>query len=216
MSTSVDEEILAYIRRNKVSTTEIADCLGKTGVVEDVYPINRGHFRAGKIRWVYGYDESNWDIHMQVRDVQPREIIFVETFDCKKRAVFGELVTKYIITYQGAEAVVTDGYMRDAHRLIKENYPVWCKGVTPIGCFNRQSDRPMDEDIIRDRRERLDGAIMVCDDSGVVIIPKDQINQEFLKKLEYIEWQEDTWFDCIDRKKWNTYDTVCLKKYLEE
>ena len=38
---------------------------------------------------------------------------------------------------------------------------------------------------------------------------------EFYKKLEWIEEQEDIWFDCIDRKKWNTFETVCLKKYEE-
>ena len=41
-----------------------------------------------------------------------------------------------------------------------------------------------------------------------------KITEEFYKKLEQIEYQEDIWFDCIDRRKWNTFDTVCLKKYL--
>ena len=54
---------------------------------------------------------------------------------------------------------------------------------------------------------------MVCDDSGVVIIPKEQITEDMLQKLIAIEEQEDIWFDCIDRRKWDTFDTVCLKKY---
>jgi hypothetical protein len=35
-------------------------------------------------------------------------------------------------------------------------------------------------------------------------------------KLEWIEEQEDMWFDCVHRRKWSTYDTVCLKKYLQD
>ena len=31
-----------------------------------------------------------------------------------------------------------------------------------------------------------------------------------------IEEQEDIWFDCIDRRKWDTFDTVCMKKYLND
>ena len=57
---------------------------------------------------------------------------------------------------------------------------------------------------------------LVCDDSGVVIIEKDNLTEKFYQKLEAIEEQEDIWFDCIDRRKWDTFDTVCLKKYRDE
>ncbi|NWP75080.1 RraA family protein, partial [Escherichia coli] len=59
-------------------------------------------------------------------------------------------------------------------------------------------------------------SIAVCDDSGVVIIPKAHHNQAFLDKLDWIEEQEDIWFDCIDRRKWSTFETVCLKRYQGE
>ena len=45
---------------------------------------------------------------------------------------------------------------------------------------------------------------------------REYINADFLKKLAWIEEQEDVWFDCIDRKKWDTFDTVCLKRYEKE
>lgn len=61
-----------------------------------------------------------------------------------------------------------------------------------------------------------DGSIAVCDDTGVVIIPKELHTEEFLEKLDFIENQEDIWFECLDHKKWNTYDIVCLKKYKSE
>jgi len=48
------------------------------------------------------------------------------------------------------------------------------------------------------------------------MIPKELHNEEFLGKLDWIEEQEDIWFECIDRRKWSTYDTVCLKKYKED
>lgn len=42
------------------------------------------------------------------------------------------------------------------------------------------------------------------------------MTEDFLNKLHHIEEQEDTWFECIDHRKWDTYDTVCLKKYLQD
>ena len=209
----VREQIIKYIRVNKVSTTEVADCLGKTGVLPNVMPVNRGQFQVGKVKWVYAYNESNWDVHEQVRDTEKDDIVYIETFLCGDRAIVGELVSKYILLYRQAAAIVTNTKMRDAHRLIKEQYPIWCTGFSPVGCFNMKNSQPFDQAIIKDRMENVNGSIMVCDDSGVVIIPKEQITEDMLQKLIAIEEQEDIWFDCIDRRKWDTFDTVCLKKY---
>ena len=60
--------------------------------------------------------------------------------------------------------------MRDAHRLIKEKYPVWCTGFSPVGCFNTKNEEPFDKNIIEERMNAINGGVMVCDDSGVVII----------------------------------------------
>lgn len=212
----ITEKIIDYIQTNKVSSTEVADCLGKTGAIPNVYPVNPGQFRAGKVKWIYAYNESNWDVHEQIRDVQKGDIVYIETFDIKERAIVGELVSKFLLLYKRACAIVTNAKMRDAHRIIKEKYPIWCTGFTPIGCFNTKNTDPFDTDIIKQRMEEVDGAVMVCDDSGVVLIPKSSLTEEFYGKLEAIEEQEDIWFDCIDRRKWDTFDTVCLKKYKDE
>jgi Demethylmenaquinone methyltransferase len=209
-------EIIDRIRRNRISTTEVADCLGKSGVLAGVLPINRQKFVVGPVRWVYGYEESNWAVHEQLRDVARDEVVLVELFDCHERAIFGSLVAKFVILYKQAAAIAVMGNVRDAHTLIKEDYPIWARGVTPIGCYNRQQGKPMDPAIIVDRKKKYDGAVAVCDDSGVVIIPPERITREFFESLELIEEQEDIWFDCIDRKKWDTFETVCLKKYQEK
>ncbi len=209
------EEIIAFIKENRVSTTEVADCLGKSGVIPGVLPLNTGDYSVGVVCWVFAYAQSNWDLHKQIENIEKDKIIFIEAIECGERAVAGELVSKYLVLYRQARALVANGKMRDAHRLIKEHYPIWCKGVTPIGCFNNRPDKDFDRDQLEKQKALYDGSIMVCDDSGVVVIPKDRHNEEFLSKLKEIEEQEDIWFDCIDRRKWSTFDTVCLKKYKE-
>lgn len=211
----ISQEIIKRIYKNKISTTEIADCLGKTGSIKGIYPINKGNFKVGKIFFAYAYEESNYDLHRQLENVEEGDVVFIETQNCDDRAVFGDLVSKFLILYKQATAIIVNGYMRDAHRLIKENYPVWCKGVTPIGCFNKVIKNPIDEHLLKKWQDRYSGAIAVCDDSGIVIIPKTRINKEFLENLEFIELQEDIWYYCVDTKKWSTYNTVSLKKYLD-
>lgn len=209
-------EIIRKIKMNRISSTEVADCLEKSGAIEGVYPINRGHFKVGKVFWVYAWNESNWEVHEQIRNVMEDDIVYVEPFDCKNRAIFGELVSKYLMLYKQASAIVVGGKLRDMPHLIKENWPIWFTGPNPIGCFNRKNTTEFDQKVKDSRMNEINGSIAVCDDSGVVLIPKKFHNEAFLAKLDWIEEQEDIWFDCIDRLKWDTYDTVCLKKYLNK
>ena len=173
------EKIIDYLTRDRVSTTEVADALGKTGVLPDVFPINRGHYRAGVIKWVYAYNESNWTVHEQIRNIDEDCIVLVEAFDCNNRAILGELVSKYILLYRQCKALVVCGNTRDASHLIAQNWPIWCQGFNPVGCFNKQLTNDLDISIKEEHLKKYDGAIAVCDDCGVVIIPKEKINKEF-------------------------------------
>ncbi|NBH15674.1 RraA family protein [Lachnospiraceae bacterium] len=209
------EQIIQYIKENRVSTTEIADCMGKSGLLENANALNKGKFKVGNVKWVYAYNESNWPLHEQIQEVNTKDIVMIEAFHCGKRATIGELVAKYLLLYRGAAAIISNTNMRDGARLIKENYPIWCKGLTPIGCFNTQIKKPLEDRLLEEHRETYDGSIAVCDDSGVVIIPQKYHTPEFLQKVKQIEEQEDIWFECLDHKKWNTFDIVCRKKYLD-
>ena len=215
--TDVESKILAYIKRNRVSTTEVADCLGKSGAIEGVSAVNQGMFAAGIVRYIYGHTESNWSIHEQARAIQPGEVVVMDGINVNGRALVGELVSKFILLYQEAAAIVALERMRDANDLIKNRFAVWCRGFTPMGCFNRNVPETDEvRRVVAERKAYYDGALAVCDDTGVVIVPKDHLNEEFYGKLEAIEEQEDVWFNCIDFRKWDTFDTVCLKKYKEE
>ena len=216
MQKDMCDKIIDYLVHNRVSTTEVADALGKTGVVPDLMPINRGHYKAGKVKWVCAYEESNWPVHEQIQDIEEDCIIFVQTFGCGERAIFGELVSKYLLLYRQSRALVIQGNMRDAAALIKENWPIWCKGLNPVGCFNRQPSKPLDENLFKECYEKYDGAIAVCDDCGVVVIPKEKITEDFLRALEHMEYQEDIWFDRLDHYKENTFEIVCQKQYLKD
>ena len=114
------------------------------------------------------------------------------------------------------KGVVVNGLVRDVHTLRKENYAIWCTGTTPLGCINENIKAPVHiEAEAMKRKAYFEDSIMVCDDSGCTLIAKEHINENTLKKLEFMELQEDVWFYCLDTLKWSTYETVCLQKYLE-
>lgn len=211
------DKILDLLIRNQISSVETADALDKTGIVENIYAMNPGHFVAGKVHYVYSYNESNWPLHEQIQDIPEGRILFVDLFDCGDRAIFGDIVCKYLALYKRTKAIVVNGRLRDAHRLRKENYPIWLTGVTPKGCFNTKVD-PSTEllEKVNQRKKLFNESLMVCDDSGITHISNERMTEETYSRLEFIELQEDIWYYCTDTLKWSTFETICLKKYLSD
>lgn len=208
-------EAINLIEANKISSTEIGDVLGKKGQIEGVHALNKGMFKVGEVAFIYAINNSNYEVHRQLADNDIKgKILFVYNVNCDK-AIFGDLVTKYIMLYKQAKAIVVTGKLRDAHTLIKEQYPIWLEDVSPIGCVNRQNGEDLSVEEYEQLKTQYEGSIMVCDDSGVVMIPKEKISEQLLAKLNFIEFQEDIWFYCLDTLKMSTFDIVCKKKYLE-
>jgi 4-hydroxy-4-methyl-2-oxoglutarate aldolase len=210
------EKIIALIQRNRISSVEVADALGKQGVLSGPKILNNRKFAVGEVQYIFGHSETNWTIHEQGEKLKDGGILYVDTFECNDKAAFGDLVSKYFILYKRFDGLVVNGLIRDVHALKKEQYPIWSLGVTPLGCSN--INKPIPEHILiesKNRKSFFEGSIMICDDSGCTMIEKELITEQTLKKLEFMELQEDIWFYCIDTLKWSTYETVCQKKYLD-
>ena len=213
----IKESIIEYIRKNRVSSVEVADALGKSGVIDGFQPMVARKHVVGEVKYIYGHTKSNWPIHEQGEKVSEGGVLFVDTFECHNHAAFGDIVAKYFILYKSYEGIIVNGLMRDAHGIIKNDFPVWCQGVTPLGCYNRMVE-PSEEikKQAEQRRSEIEGGVMVADDSGVTLISKDLLTKETLDRLHFIETQEDIWYYCLDTLKWSTYKTICLKDYLND
>ena len=213
MAMSKVDEIVSLIRTNRISTTEVADALGKQGVLPKIGPMSPDIHRVGPIRVLFAANGSNHLVHRGLPSLQPGEVGVVFTDGCEDHAIFGDLVSKYAILYCQAEAMVIDGLVRDAARIRRERYPVWSSGVTPLGCTNVFLGE-FPEEKARRLTEQYSGGVAVCDDGGVVLVAAQNCTDELIERLHRIELQEDCWYFCLDTLKWSTYDIVCERKYL--
>ena len=214
---STMHEILEFIQKNKLSSVEISDAQGKKGNIEDMLPLTSSKYVAGIVKYVYTWGGSNWPLHEQIQMINKNSIIFVDAYECGKKALLGDLVCKQLFVYQQIKGLIVNGYVRDAHRLVKEGYPIWCKGVTPLGCSNEKVVKNnMIEEYFSPRLKQLDNAILVADDSGCSVIDKHEDETSMVKKLEAIERKEDLWYYCLDRLKMNTFEIICEKKYKDK
>lgn len=213
----IKSDIISLIKKNRISTVEVADALGKTGVIEGLKPLSKGKFIVGEVQYIYGHSETNWPIHEQGQHLKEGGVLFVDTFECNSKAAFGDIVAKYFILYKSMEGIVVNGLLRDVHTLVKEDYAMWCLGITPLGCYNKNVE-PSNEVYAQanKRKSFFEGGVMICDDSGCTFIEKHLLTEDTYKKLNFIELQEDIWYYCIDTLKWSTYKTICEKAYLVE
>ncbi len=211
---AITEQIIDFIRRNRVSTTEVADAMGKTGVIHNVKPMTPDLHKVGRVRAVFTCLGSNFGVHDQVRHVEEGEVVVISTHECDDLAILGDIITKFVVLYRGATALVVDGLVRDAARIKRERQPVWATGVTPLGCVN-ENRGPFPADREAELKKIYDGGVAVCDDGGVVVIPSDCLDQDMLERLQRIELQEDVWGYCLDTLKWDTKKIICERAYLE-
>lgn len=214
MNTS--QAIIKFCLQNHVSTTEASDALDKSGVFGSVKPINSNIYCVGHVKCVFAANNSNWELHDQLIDINEGDIVVIFTRNIdNNRSVIGELVSKYILLYKQAAAIVVQGSVRDYSALRRSRYPIWSTSTSPLGCFNHTvSPYPVTEvELIKNDYEN---AIAICDDGGVVIIKSDQVTEHTLERIRQIEVQEDIWFFCLDTLKWNTKDIVCDKRYLDD
>lgn len=204
------------IVRDRISTTMACDVMNKSGWLKDITPLNHGHHLAGEVKYVFAHAGTNYHLHEQLADIEEDKIIFVDAIECEQRAVFGDIVANYLLQHRQARAIVTNGYMRDVPELIRDNLPIWSIGGTPIGCNKLQT--PVSSEIatiVEERRRLFESSILICDDSGVAIVGPEWINEDFKRKIDFIEAQEEVWHYCVHTLKWSTYETVCLQKYFE-
>jgi regulator of RNase E activity RraA len=211
-------KVLDYIIDNRLGSTEVADGLGKKGVLQlDLQPLIPGTFLAGEVQYMYTMNESNWPIHEQAENALNGKVIYIDSIDCEDKALFGELVAKYFILYKGVKGLVVNGRLRDIPHLKKYGFPIFFTGVSPLGVYNREtqlSDEQMT--FVNKRKVLFEGSIIVCDDSGVTVVDKSYDKDELLRRMIMIEAQEDIWSYCINVLKWSTYKTICKKDYLKK
>ena len=208
------KEIIKYVKKNRVSSTEISDALSKKGNLKNIRPLDYQNslHKVGKIKCVFAYNESNFLVHQGAKNAKKNEIIIIFCEQCNDKAIIGDLISKYLILYKEVSAIVVVGNIRDLPRLTKEKYPIWCAGFNPVGAknhFTGNFPKKIKDDIIK----KYEGGIAICDLTGVVVIPKKDVNNKTLKKIKLVEKQEDIWYHCLDVKKWDTKKIIVDKAY---
>lgn len=102
-------------------------------------------------------------------------IVVADAMGVTTAGIFGDILCMRMVK-RGVMALVTDGVMRDKHGILGTNLPVWCSGVAAPASVNQLTFVGWEEPIACGGCAIFPGDVIVADDDGAVVIPKDLVD----------------------------------------
>ena len=170
-----------------VSTPNISDAMHKHGAMKDIKPIKLGFHMVGKALTVRTLD-GDWAKPIEAIDKAEKGDIIVVDENGGKTAIWGELAT-WSAKLKGLAGVVIDGAVRDIDDIVKMDFPVFCKYISP-NAGEPKGFGEIGAEIFCGNQIVKTGDWIIGDDSGVVVVPQE-IAQEIANRALDVKEQEN-------------------------
>ncbi|HDY74230.1 MAG TPA: bifunctional hexulose-6-phosphate synthase/ribonuclease regulator [Euryarchaeota archaeon] len=175
---SIDEIIAGF---ESLPTPFISDAMKRFGAMRGLHPVVKGKRVAGPAYTVKTLG-GDWGKVVKAVDLaSPGDVIVVDAQGMDV-AVWGELATLSAIK-RGVKAVVIDGGIRDADDILELGFPLWSRTVTPNAGEPHGHGR-LQELIACAGQPVSPGDIVVADEVGVVVVPREQAYEILRKAME--------------------------------
>ncbi len=165
-------------------TPFISDAMKRFGAMRGLRPIVKGRRIAGRaftVRTLGG----DWGKVVKAVDLAEAGDIIVVDAQGVEIAVWGELATLSAMQ-RGIKGVVIDGAVRDSDDIVRLGFPVWARSVVP-NAGEPHGHGELQVSIACGGQKVSPGDIIVADDVGVVVVPKELARQVLAKAKEVAE-----------------------------
>jgi len=170
-----------------VSTPNISDAMHKQGAMKDIKPVKLGFRMVGKALTVRTID-GDWAKPVEAIDkAEPGQVIVVDV-DGGKTAIWGELAT-WSAKGKGLAGAVIDGAVRDLDDLVKIDFPIFSRHVSP-NAGEPKGFGEIGAEITCGSQTIRNGDWIIGDDSGIVVVPQE-IAQEIANRALDVKEHEN-------------------------
>ncbi|GAA4860370.1 diguanylate cyclase [Paenibacillus vulneris] len=178
------------IKRAKLlNTTLLSDVMGCAGAMDyAIKPVASGMKVFGTAMTVSLRPGDNLFLHKAISIGQKGYVLVADGKGHVANAYLGELMAEAAKTL-GLEGIVIDGAVRDREALCELNLPIFCKGFVPNGP-HKDGPGTLNTPVSCGGVAVQPGDLIVGDDDGVVVVPRDMIESVLglaEKKADYEE-----------------------------
>ncbi len=168
-----------------VSTPNISDAMHREPCMKGIRPIDqikeRVVGRALTVKTVNG----DWAKPVEAIDEAEEGDVIVIDADGGKTAVWGELAS-WSCQQKGVEAVIIDGAVRDVQSIRELGFPVFARHAAS-NAGEPKGYGALGDDIVCGGRKVRGGDWIIGDDSGVMVVPKEEALQIANRSLDVME-----------------------------
>ena len=158
-----------------LAPANLADAMGRFNFMDPDIRSRSGIAMCGIAVTVLCRPADNLMVHKALELAEPGDVVVVSTCGNTTSAVFGELMC-HTAAAKRLGGIVVDGAIRDVDGITRLGFPAFSRTVSPGGC-DKDGPGEINVPIACGNTVVMPGDIVVGDDGGVAVVPREQAEQ---------------------------------------